>query len=189
DVGTEVLASELDLGPRLVAAVRDAMTSTGGDIVAAGPIVRERMSAWAADVAGSVAEVVRDRGPAAVVTSVFGVEVLAAVAPACPWAVVNSTFYVGPDPLRALDEDLVPLAHAALAALADRPLRVLLTLGPDHDPTELGSLPPNARAEKTVSHAEVLEHTALLVSDAGHGSVMKALWYGRPMVLVPWGRD
>jgi UDP:flavonoid glycosyltransferase YjiC (YdhE family) len=30
---------------------------------------------------------------------------------------------------------------------------------------------------------------ALLVSHAGHGSVMKALWHGRPMVLVPWGRD
>jgi len=29
----------------------------------------------------------------------------------------------------------------------------------------------------------------MLVSHAGHGSVMKALWHGRPMVLVPWGRD
>ena len=28
-----------------------------------------------------------------------------------------------------------------------------------------------------------------MVSHAGHGSVMKALWHGRPMVLVPWGRD
>jgi UDP:flavonoid glycosyltransferase YjiC (YdhE family) len=35
----------------------------------------------------------------------------------------------------------------------------------------------------------VLERGALLVSHAGHGSVMKALWHGRPMVLVPWGRD
>ena len=29
-------------------------------------------------------------------TSLFGVEVLGAVDPACPWVVVNSTFYVGP---------------------------------------------------------------------------------------------
>ncbi|HEX9375610.1 MAG TPA: glycosyltransferase, partial [Actinomycetota bacterium] len=35
----------------------------------------------------------------------------------------------------------------------------------------------------------VLERGVLLVSHAGHGSVMKALWHGRPMVLVPWGRD
>jgi UDP:flavonoid glycosyltransferase YjiC (YdhE family) len=267
DVETEVLASELDLGPRLVAAIRDAMSSTGGDMVAAGPIVRERMSTWAADAAGPVAEVVRDQGPAAIVTSLFGVEVLAAVAPSCPWAVVNSTFYIGPDPPRALEEDWGPraipivsgyaellesadlvlhatdqvfdfsfdrlpdhhhyvgplgiweppgetpayvsargdpwalvtissqlqddlaLAQTALEALADRPLRALLTIGPDHDLAELGSVRPNARVEKTVSHAGVLEHAALLVSHAGHGSVMKALWYGRPMVLVPWGRD
>jgi UDP:flavonoid glycosyltransferase YjiC (YdhE family) len=50
-------------------------------------------------------------------------------------------------------------------------------------------VPANARVERTVSHAAVLERSALLVSHAGHGSVMKALWYGRPMVLVPWGRD
>ena len=29
----------------------------------------------------------------------------------------------------------------------------------------------------------------LLVSPAGHGTVMKALWQGKPMVLIPWGRD
>jgi UDP:flavonoid glycosyltransferase YjiC (YdhE family) len=28
-----------------------------------------------------------------------------------------------------------------------------------------------------------------VVTHAGHGTVMKALWYGVPMVLVPWGRD
>jgi UDP:flavonoid glycosyltransferase YjiC (YdhE family) len=40
-----------------------------------------------------------------------------------------------------------------------------------------------------VSHAAVLEVARLLLSHAGHGSVMKALWEGCPMVLVPWGRD
>jgi UDP:flavonoid glycosyltransferase YjiC (YdhE family) len=43
--------------------------------------------------------------------------------------------------------------------------------------------------EQLISHAAVLERGVLLVSHAGHGSVMKALWLGRPMVLVPWGRD
>jgi hypothetical protein len=42
DAPTEVLPSELDLGPRLVASIRDAMAATGGDLAAAGPIVRER---------------------------------------------------------------------------------------------------------------------------------------------------
>jgi UDP:flavonoid glycosyltransferase YjiC (YdhE family) len=267
NVPTEVLPRELDLGPRLVAAIRDAMASTGGDLVAAGPLLREPMTVWAEEVARPVAAIVRERTPAAIVTSLFGVEVLHTVAPSCPWAVVNSTFYVGPNPPRPLEEDFgpraipmiaryasllesadlvlhatdpvfdfsfdrlperhryvgplgiweppgeppaylteqgdpwalvtissqqqddVPLAETALAALASRGLRVLLTLGPDHDPAALGSVPANARVERTVSHAAVLERAALLVSHAGHGSVMKALWYGRPMVLIPWGRD
>ncbi len=86
-------------------------------------------------------------------------------------------------------QDDTGLAEAALSALADRPVRVLLTLGPGHDRSELSSLPRNARVESVVSQAAVLERAVLLLSHAGHGSVMKALWHGRPMVLVPWGRD
>jgi UDP:flavonoid glycosyltransferase YjiC (YdhE family) len=41
----------------------------------------------------------------------------------------------------------------------------------------------------TVSHSAVLERAVLMVSHAGHGTVMKALWQGKPMVLIPWGRD
>ena len=267
NVPTEALPRELDLGPHLIAAIREAMASGGGDLVAAGPVIRERMTAWAREVAQPVAATVREQDPAVILTSLFGVEVLHLVSPDCPWAVVNSTFYVGPDPPRPLEEDFgpraipliagyasllespdlvlhatdpvfdwsfdrlpahhryvgplgiweppgepppylaepgepwalvtissqlqddVPLAAAALNALASEHLRVVLTLGSDHDPAELGAVPTNARIEGTVSHAAVLERAALLVSHAGHGSVMKALWYGRPMVLVPWGRD
>jgi UDP:flavonoid glycosyltransferase YjiC (YdhE family) len=266
-IETEVLGPELDLGPHLIAAVRDAMTVTHGDMTAAGPIVQHHLTAWAQRTADEIAELVGEREPAVVVTSLFGVEVLALVAPACPWAVINSTFYVGPDAPRALEQDFgaraiplvrrfaqllgdahlvlhatdqifdfsfdrlpdhhhyvgplgiweppgespaclaepgdpwalvtissqlqddLPLAQAALEALADRPLRVMLTVGPGHEPGDLTALPANARVERTVSHAAVLGHGALLVSHAGHGSVMKALWHGRPMVLVPWGRD
>lgn len=86
-------------------------------------------------------------------------------------------------------QDDVPLARAALDALSARSVRVLLTLGPGHSSDELGAVPANARVVGTVSHSAVLERGQLLVAHAGHGSVMKALWHGRPMVLVPWGRD
>jgi UDP:flavonoid glycosyltransferase YjiC (YdhE family) len=263
----EALPSELDLGPALVAAIRDAMDTTGGDLAAAGLEVQDRMARWAERVAEPVADVIRGHDPAAIVTSLFGVEVLSRVSPPCPWAVINSTFYVGPDPPRPFAEDFgpraiplisryasllgsanlvlhatdphfdldfdglparhhyvgplgiweppsepapyldepgdpwvlvtissqlqddVPLAAAALTALSGHRVRTLLTLGLDHDPNELGAIPPNARVERTASHAAALERGALLVSHAGHGSVMKALWHGRPMVLVPWGRD
>ncbi|MDP8931256.1 MAG: glycosyltransferase [Actinomycetota bacterium] len=263
----ETLPAELDLGTRLVGATRDAMAATGGDLAAAGPLVEQRMAAWAEEMAQPVVERTGRHRPAAILTSLFGVEVLHLASPPCPWAVVNSTFYVGPTPPRPLQHDFnpravplisryasllgsatlvlhatdqtfdysfdrlpqghhyvgplgiweppgeppgyldepgdswvlvsissqlqddVPLAEAALAALANRRVRVMLTLGPDHDPGELSSVPANARGEHMVSHAAVLERGLLLVSHAGHGSVMKALWYGRPMLLVPWGRD
>jgi UDP:flavonoid glycosyltransferase YjiC (YdhE family) len=43
--------------------------------------------------------------------------------------------------------------------------------------------------ERHVPHGPALERAALMVGHAGHGSVMRALWHGVPMVLVPWGRD
>src|SRR6266536_421073 len=247
DVHVETLPPELDLGPTLAGAIRAAMSQTGGDLQAAGPLVQERMTIWARALADPVAAAVRLDHPDAVVTSLFGVEVLHLVSPSCPWAVVNSTFYVGPNAPRMLEEDFgpraipliaryasllesadlvlhatdrvfdfsfdhlperhryvgplgiweppgarpaylaesgdrwalvtissqlqddVPLAEAALHALASRGLRAVLTLGPDHDPAELRSVPENARVERTISHAAVLEHAALLVSHAGHG--------------------
>jgi len=264
---TEVLPPELNLGPTLGGAIRDAMAAADGDLAAAGPIVRERMTAWADDVAGPIARAVRTHRPDVLVTSLFGVEAVHNADPPCPWVVVNSTFYVGPDPPRPLEADFgpralplikgyasllgspdlvlhatdlifdlsfdklpekhhyvgplgiweppserpshldepgdpwvlvsissqmqddVPIAEAALEALGDRPVRVLLTVGPDHTPTELSIVPQNTRVEQVISHAAALESARLLVSHAGHGSVMKALWYGCPMVLVPWGRD
>src|SRR2546423_6111561 len=264
---SEVLPPELDLGPRVASAVREAMVASDGDLLAAGPMIQARITAWAQEAAEPVADAVRRHRPAAVVTSLFGLEVLGLAAPPCPWAVINSTFYIGPHPPRPLEQDLgpraipiisryaallesadlvlhatdqlfdlsfdrlpdghhyvgplgiweppsqppeyvaepgdpwvlvaissllqddVPLAEAAIAALARRPVRVVLTLGPDHDPAELGVVPANVRVERTISHASVLSRGRLLVSHAGHGSVMKALWFGRPMVLVPWARD
>jgi UDP:flavonoid glycosyltransferase YjiC (YdhE family) len=266
-VKTEVLPPELDLGPTLGGAIRDAMATSGGDLVAAGSIVQERMATWADDVAAPVAKAVRTFRPDAVMTSLFGVEALYNAEPPCPWVVVNSTFYVGPDPPRPVGSDFgpralplvtryasllgspdlvlhatdpvfdlsfeglperhryvgplgiweppsgrpryldepenpwvlvsissqmqddLPIAQAALDALSGRPVRVLVTLGPGHTPAELSSVPPNARVEQVISHSAVLERATLLVSHAGHGSVMKALWFGCPMVLVPWGRD
>ena len=68
------LPPEVDLGPRLVAAIREAMEAADGDLAVAGPIVQERMAARASDV---------------VLTSLFGVDVLATAAPPRPWAVVE----------------------------------------------------------------------------------------------------
>jgi len=263
----QVLPAELNLGPRLASAVREAMTTTGGDLKAAGPMVERALAAWAKEVAGPVGQAIVQLRPDAAVTSLFGVEVMKEADLSSPWAVVNSTFYVGPNPPRPVEEDIgpraiplilryarlieaadmvlhatdpvfdfsfdrlparhhyvgplglweprldtpsyleepgdpwvlvsissqlqddLPLAEAALVALADKPVRVVLTVGPDHEPEEVSLRPANAHVEQLVPHSAVLKRGVLLVSHAGHGSVMKALWEGKPMVLVPWGRD
>src|SRR5437588_1184779 len=114
-LGVEALPPEMDLGPALVGIIRDAMEATGGDLKAAGPLVQDRMTAWAEAVARPVGETLRLDPPDAVVTSLFGVEVLQLVSPSCPWAVINSTFYVGPDAPRPLEEDFGPRAIPLIA--------------------------------------------------------------------------
>jgi len=98
-----------------------------------------------------------------------------------PWALItlSSTRQAGE----------VALARAALAALAGFPLRPLLTLGDTTSRDELGPLPANARVERYAPHSPILERAALCVSHAGHGIVSKALYFGVPMVLIPWDRD
>jgi MGT family glycosyltransferase len=102
-------------------------------------------------------------------------------APGAPWVLVT----VSSNP----QAEEMTLARTALQTLAAHPLRVVLTLSPRHPRDELGTVPPNARIEQFVPHSAVLTRSGLLVSHAGHGIVAKALYYGVPMVLVPWDRD
>jgi UDP:flavonoid glycosyltransferase YjiC (YdhE family) len=102
-------------------------------------------------------------------------------APGAPWALVTVSSESQPEEMT--------LARTALRTLAEFPIRVVLTLSARHPRDELGSVPANARIEQFVPHSAVLTRSGLLVSHAGHGVVAKALYYGVPMVLVPWGRD
>jgi UDP:flavonoid glycosyltransferase YjiC (YdhE family) len=100
--------------------------------------------------------------------------------PGDPWVLVTTS---------SQRQDDVPLAGAAMEALGGMDVRALVTTGGSHDPASLGDPPQNVRLEAYVPHAAILRRARLLVSHAGHGSVMKALWHAVPMVLVPWGRD
>ena len=102
-------------------------------------------------------------------------------APGAPWVLVT----VSSNP----QVEEMTLARTALQTLAAHPVRVVLTLSPRHPRDELGSVPANARIEQFVPHSAALTRSRLLVSHAGHGIVAKALYYGVPMVLVPWDRD
>ena len=76
-----------------------------------------------------------------------------------------------------------------LAGLRDLPINVVVTVGHEIDPAELGPQPANVRVERYVPQALLLPHCRLVVSHGGSGSVIGALAHGLSMVLIPMGAD
>jgi MGT family glycosyltransferase len=79
--------------------------------------------------------------------------------------------------------------RGALDALADLPVRVLMTIGRVRDPAELGPLPANAHVEGWVRQADVEPHAAAIVCHGGFGTVRAGLAAGVPLVVVPLFAD
>jgi MGT family glycosyltransferase len=73
-------------------------------------------------------------------------------------------------------------------ALGRLPVRGLLTTGRAVGPGEIPA-PANVRVLRAAPHRAVLAEAAVMVTHAGHGSVMKALAAGVPLVCLPMGRD
>ncbi len=76
------------------------------------------------------------------------------------------------------------LLRAALAGLADQPLRVLATW--NHRPlTRPIRVPPNARLVEWLSYAQAMPGCALVICHAGHGTLVRALHSGCRILAVP----
>lgn len=80
------------------------------------------------------------------------------------------------------------VVRRVIAALAELPVRGLVTLGPALDGTPF-SLPPNVRAEPYAPHILICPHADLVITHGGHGTVITALNDGVPLVCLPMGRD
>jgi glycosyltransferase len=81
--------------------------------------------------------------------------------------------------------DLRVVFGRCLDALAERPVRVLLTTGHAGDPEELRPWPANARVEKWWPQEDVMPLAAAMVGHGGFGTTMAALAAGVPQVVVP----
>jgi UDP:flavonoid glycosyltransferase YjiC (YdhE family) len=79
--------------------------------------------------------------------------------------------------------------RAAREAVADLPVRVLLTMGNARDVAEAGVLPPNLHAESWVDQAAAIAAASLVVCHGGAGTTFGALTEGRPIVVVPLMAD
>jgi UDP:flavonoid glycosyltransferase YjiC (YdhE family) len=74
------------------------------------------------------------------------------------------------------------------AGLAQLPVRAVVTTGraihPDHIPAS-----GNVRVVRAAPHQQVLAEASAVLTHAGHGSVLKSLAAGVPLVCAPMGRD
>lgn len=81
------------------------------------------------------------------------------------------------------------LFRLALAAFADEPVDVVMTVGHDLDPAELAPFPANARVERFIPQAELLPSCSVIVHHGGAGTTFGALAHGVPQVILPQGAD
>jgi MGT family glycosyltransferase len=78
------------------------------------------------------------------------------------------------------------LVQAAIDALRDEPVEVLISTGGRREPEELGlgALPPNVHLARWYHHGQLLPRCAALVTVGGKATVLAAAEAGVPMVVV-----
>ena len=99
----------------------------------------------------------------------------------------------GDDPLVLVGMSSTFMDHAdalqrAATALGGLPVRGLVTTGPSL-PVDAIDAPANVTVVERAPHSEILRHAKVVVTHAGHGTVIKALAAGVPVVAIPLGRD
>jgi UDP:flavonoid glycosyltransferase YjiC (YdhE family) len=81
-----------------------------------------------------------------------------------------------------------PLLRRIIDALTPLAVRAVVTTGPAIDPVQF-SAPPHILAVRSASHHALLPHCALVITHGGHGTVLRALHAGVPILCLPMGRD
>jgi MGT family glycosyltransferase len=78
--------------------------------------------------------------------------------------------------------------QAVITALATLPVRAVVTTGPTLSPGEFPA-PDNVAIVRAAPHGALLEGASLFITHAGHGSTMRPLMAGVPLLCLPMGRD
>jgi len=81
--------------------------------------------------------------------------------------------------------DSIVVIRAAIEALANAPVHVVLTTGHQELPAEFGTLPQNFRHAVYLPGLLMAERADLVVFHGGHSSVMTTLKAGTPSVIIP----
>jgi MGT family glycosyltransferase len=81
-----------------------------------------------------------------------------------------------------------PVLRRVIEALSSLPVRAIVTVGQMLDVRDLTAA-ANVAVVAAASHTQILAEADLVVTHCGHGTTMKALAAGIPMVCMPMGRD
>ncbi|HEX3539163.1 MAG TPA: glycosyltransferase [Acidimicrobiales bacterium] len=79
--------------------------------------------------------------------------------------------------------------EAFATALADSDVNVVITVGLDRDPAELGSLPANVHVERWIPQSLLFARCHAVVCHGGSGTTLAALGHGLPLLLLPQGAN
>ncbi|RSM86383.1 hypothetical protein DMH04_14615 [Kibdelosporangium aridum] len=79
--------------------------------------------------------------------------------------------------------------QALIDGLAELDVDVLLTVGRTVDPDTLAPVPPRMRIERFVPQAYAMSKASLVVSQAGLGTMLGAIYHGVPMVSIIIGAE
>jgi MGT family glycosyltransferase len=85
-------------------------------------------------------------------------------------------------------QDQVATLQRIVDGLATCPVRALVTTGPALDPSAVRGTDA-VSVVGSAPHREVLPHARLVITHGGHGTLLKALAAGCPVVVLPHGRD
>jgi MGT family glycosyltransferase len=86
-------------------------------------------------------------------------------------------------------QDQASLLQRIVDALSTLPVRAVVTLGQMIDPSAVTSDNPDVVVVPSAPHKPLLEEASAVVTHCGHGTTLKALASGTPLVCIPMGRD
>jgi MGT family glycosyltransferase len=85
-------------------------------------------------------------------------------------------------------QDQGPVLQRVLNALGSLPVVGVATTGPALDPDKF-DVPKNTTLYRSLAHSQVLPRASLTITHAGHGTVIRSLAHGVPLLCLPMGRD
>jgi MGT family glycosyltransferase len=90
--------------------------------------------------------------------------------------------------MSSIYQDQGPLLQRVIDALSTLEVRAVVTLGRMLEASDVVPA-PNVTVVQSAPHAEIVAGASVVVTACGHGTVMKTLEAGVPMVCIPMGRD